>query len=237
ADGTISEMSKEAVNAGQLYGMADDLGKILGTDVSVDDNGFVYVNSSFNVGQQDPTDFTVSGALQHLKNQISESEGQGLFAYDSDKNQIILADDGKINAETTVDFGSRKVGGIAAVEPVKDSEYAVNGHQLWETNQKVDFQAQQIDHINSTLGHYNTRINNVERTVHQNRKVASAGISSAMAMSSIPYVENMKYSFGMGAAGYDGEAAMSVGFSFKIGSDARFKIQGSYDTQNKVGVV
>ena len=86
----------------------------------------------------------------------------------------------------------------------------MNGHQLWETNQKVDFQAQQIDHINSTLGHYNTRINNVERTVHQNCKVASAGISSAMAMSSIPYVENMKYSFGMGAAAYDGEAAMSL---------------------------
>ena len=73
---TISEMSKEAVNAGQLYGMADDLGKILGTDVSVDDNGFVYVNSSFNVGQQDPTDFTVPCALQHLKTRFQKVKGK-----------------------------------------------------------------------------------------------------------------------------------------------------------------
>ena len=72
--------------------------------------------------------------------------------------------------------------------------------------------------------------------VNQNRKIASAGTASAMAMSSIPYVDYAKYSMGMGVAHYDGETAMSIGFTLKSSDRTRLRIQGSFDSQNKVGI-
>ena len=102
--------------------------------------------------------------------------------------------------------------------------------------QNVAYNTTQINSIKDTMNHYNTRLSGVEKTVHQNRKIASAGTASAMAMSSIPYVEYAKYSMGMGVGHYDGETAMSIGFTWKGSDRSRFRIQGSYDSQNKAGI-
>ncbi|MHC5224712.1 ESPR-type extended signal peptide-containing protein [Ignatzschineria sp. LJL83] len=236
ADGAVNKESSDAINGSQLYGSMDSLANILGKEVTVDDKGYVSIpDSTFNLGQDD---LTISGALHHLNNQLTSvtANGGGLFSLDREHNQIILTQNNDIKADTKVNFGDRVITGVKDGKIEKGSLEAVNGGQLWETNQKVESNTQQINHINNTLNHYNTRINNIERKVQENRKVASAGISSAMAMSSIPYIESTKYSFGMGAATYDGQSAISMGLTYKTGENSRIKIQGSYDSQNKVGL-
>ncbi len=230
--GDITTESVDAINGSQLLGSLKSLETILGAEVTVDSHGYVSVPSStFDIGQGNNT---ISGALNYLNNQ--SGGGEGLFTYDKDKNQVIFADSAGVKADAELNLGGRVISGVKGGEVVETSSQVVTGSQLWETNQQVEENTQQLKHIQNTFSHYNARLHNIEKIVHQNRKVASAGISGAMAMSSIPYVDHTKYSFGMGAATYDGEAAMSIGFTYKVNQDARFRIQGSYDTQNKAGV-
>lgn len=230
--GDITTESVDAINGSQLLGSLKSLETILGAEVTVDSHGYVSVPSStFDIGQGNNT---ISGALNYLNNQ--SGGGEGLFTYDKDKNQVIFADSAGVKADAELNLGGRVISGVKGGDVAETSSQVVTGSQLWETNQQVEENTQQLKHIQNTFSHYNARLHNIEKTVHQNRKVASAGISGAMAMSSIPYVDHTKYSFGMGAATYDGEAAMSIGFTYKVNQDARFRIQGSYDTQNKAGV-
>ena len=230
-DGEIKENSKDAINGGQIYASNDAIVKAFGEGAYIDENGYVSAGNAFDLGQED---LSIHGALQHLNNKADENNG--IFQLDREKNQIIIAANEDINKDTVVNMGDRVVTGVANGKVEKDSQDAVNGGQLWETNQKVEQNSTQIAHMQNTMNHYNTRLNSIEKTVHQNRKIASAGISSAMAMSSIPYLEYEKYSMGMGVASYDGEAAISIGATWKISEKGNLRIQGSYDSQNKAGV-
>ena len=229
--GQVAENSKDAINGGQLYASNQSIAEMFGGGATIDKEGYIST-PEYRLGD-DHIFNNVGDSLSYLNSKIQE---HGIFSLDREKNQIIIAENGEINQETVVNMGSHKVVGVANGRIEKGSQEAINGGQLWETQQQVASNSHQIKHINNTLNHYNNRISNLERTVQQNRKVASAGISSAIAMSSIPYSQSNKHSFGMGVGSYDGEAAVSMGVIFNISPDARFKIQGSYDTQNKAGV-
>ena len=230
-DGAIKEDSKDAMNGGQIYASNDAIVKAFGEGAYIDENGYVSAGNAFDLGQDD---LSIHGALQHLNNKAGSDNG--IFQLDREKNQIIIAANEDVNKDTVVNMGDRVVTGVANGKVEKDSLDAVNGGQLWETNQKVEQNSTQITHMQNTMNHYNTRLNSIEKTVHENRKVASAGISSAMAMSAIPYLEYEKYSMGMGIASYDGEAAISIGATWKISEKGNLRIQGSYDSQNKAGI-
>ncbi|PWD88760.1 ESPR-type extended signal peptide-containing protein [Ignatzschineria cameli] len=231
-DGQIVSESKDAINGSQLYASNKSIAEMFGGGATIDENGYI-TTPEYVIG--DKTFNNVGASIEHLANSITTGE-VGIFQLDREKNQIIIADNTDINSETTLNVGNRKIVGVANGKVEKGSQEVVNGGQLWETNQQVTSNTTQIKHINKTLDHYNNRISHLEKTVHENRKRASAGTASAMAMSSIPYMDYAKYSMGMGVASYDGEAAMSIGMEFKLGDNGRFRVQGSYDTQNKAGV-
>ncbi|WP_189363348.1 YadA-like family protein, partial [Ignatzschineria indica] len=231
-DGQIVSESKDAINGSQLYASNKSIAEMFGGGATIDENGYI-TTPEYVIG--DKTFNNVGASIEHLANSITAGE-VGIFQLDREKNQIIIADNSDINSETTLNVGNRKIVGVANGKVEKGSQEVVNGGQLWETNQQVRSNTTQIKHINKTLDHYNNRISHLEKTVHENRKRASAGTASAMAMSSIPYMDYAKYSMGMGVASYDGEAAMSIGMEFKLGDNGRFRVQGSYDTQNKAGV-
>ncbi|PWD81404.1 hypothetical protein DC083_02835 [Ignatzschineria ureiclastica] len=225
ADGKIGEGSSDAINGSQLYTSNNAIANLIGGGAKVDNNGNVYFpeNAGFTVGGE--SHITIGGAINALdKNQM--------FKLDRDKNQIIIANE-EVNQDTVMNLGGHKLTGITNGAIEKDSTDAVNGGQLWELDQKVD---REVTSIQNQFKHYDTRLNTIEKTVHQNRKIASAGIAGAMAMASMPYVETSKYSFGLGTAVYDSEAAISAGFTFKMGEKSLLRINASYDTQNKAGV-
>ncbi|WP_058369420.1 YadA family autotransporter adhesin [Psychrobacter sp. ENNN9_III] len=118
------------------------------------------------------------------------------------------------NAANTVITGV-EAGNIAA-----DSTDAVNGGQLHALDKKLG------DSVNA-LGY---RIGEVEDD-------ANAGISAAMAMSSLPqaYIPG-KSMVGGGIASYNGESAVAVGVS-KVSDNGRWviKVNGTADTQGNAG--
>ncbi|GGZ86715.1 hypothetical protein GCM10007161_18080 [Ignatzschineria indica] len=243
AEGNIAPSSNEAVNGGQLYDANTAIANLLGGGAMVDSSGYVKYNTNGN-------NFTVGGkgynsvaeAIQAIDQNQMFGTGEAVI-YDKEGNKstvgaITITGDQQASAINfaKADGAGRKVTGVADGYIGAGSTEAVNGGQIYEMNQSITQANQQIQNINYTLNHYNTRMNHIEKKVHENRKVASAGIASAMAMSSIPYIDYSKYSFGMGVGYYDGESAMSMGIQGRINDRAKYRVQFSYDTQNKVGI-
>ena len=114
----------------------------------------------------------------------------------------------------------RRIQNVAAGEVSATSTDAVNGSQLYKATQG-------IANATNELGH----------RIHQNENKANAGISSAMAMASMPqaYIPGRSMVTG-GIATHNGQGAVAVGLS-KLSDNGQwvFKINGSADTQGHVG--
>ncbi|WP_213712628.1 YadA C-terminal domain-containing protein [Cedecea lapagei] len=104
-----------------------------------------------------------------------------------------------------------------------NTEHAENNTRLIQAN------SQSIDKLNNAFSALKDEVNN-------NQKEANAGISGAMAMSNIPQVmNNQTVAIGAGIGGYEGENALAVGASTRIGNAVVVKATVSDDTENNVG--
>ena len=114
----------------------------------------------------------------------------------------------------------RRIQNVAAGEVSATSTDAVNGSQLYKATQGLANAANELGH-----------------RIHQNENKANAGISSAMAMASMPqaYIPGRSMVTG-GIATYNGQGAVAVGLS-KLSDNGQwiFKINGSADTQGNAG--
>ncbi|MPX13435.1 adhesin [Moraxella catarrhalis] len=114
----------------------------------------------------------------------------------------------------------RRIQNVAAGEVSATSTDAVNGSQLYKATQSIANTTNELDH-----------------RIHQNENKANAGISSAMAMASMPqaYIPGRSMVTG-GIATHNGQGAVAVGLS-KLSDNGQwvFKINGSADTQGHVG--
>ena len=114
----------------------------------------------------------------------------------------------------------RRIQNVAAGEVSATSTDAVNGSQLYKATQGIANATNELDH-----------------RIHQNENKANAGISSAMAMASMPqaYIPGRSMVTG-GIATYNGQGAVAVGLS-KLSDNGQwvFKINGSADTQGNAG--
>jgi len=114
----------------------------------------------------------------------------------------------------------RRIQNVAAGEVSATSTDAVNGSQLYKATQGIANAANELGH-----------------RIHQNENKANAGISSAMAMASMPqaYIPGRSMVTG-GIATYNGQGAVAVGLS-KLSDNGQwiFKINGSADTQGNAG--
>ncbi|KAA0914476.1 YadA-like family protein [Psychrobacter sp. ANT_WB68] len=92
----------------------------------------------------------------------------------------------------------------------------------------------QLDAVSRNL---NNNINELGYKIGEVEDDANAGISAAMAMSSLPQAYIIgKSMIGGGIAAYNGESAVAIGFS-KLSDDGRWvmKLNGTADTQGNVG--
>jgi len=76
----------------------------------------------------------------------------------------------------------------------------------------------------------------MDEKIDKKHRQAMAGISSAMAMASIPNVDGKVVSMGLGGGSYGGQSAMAFGSHFKLGPRTRASTFMSYDTSKNMGV-
>ncbi|EJF32370.1 YadA domain-containing protein [Enterobacter sp. Ag1] len=130
---------------------------------------------------------------------------------------------GLITAETKLDTATQARVSTNANNISLNTEHAENNTRLIQAN------SLSIDKLNNAFSALKDEVNN-------NQKEANAGISGAMAMSNIPQVmNNQTVAIGAGIGGYEGENALAVGASTRIGNAVVVKATVSDDTENNMG--
>ena len=112
--------------------------------------------------------------------------------------------------KTGIDGGNQKVTGVKAGEISSISTDAVNGSQLFATNQQVAQNAQSI----SKLGN---RINKV-----------GAGAAALAALHPLDFDPDDKWDFAAGYGNYNGENAAAIGAYYRPNEDTMFSVGGSF---------
>ena len=118
--------------------------------------------------------------------------------------------DGPSITKTGIDGGNQKVTGVEAGEISSTSKDAVNGSQLFATNQQV---AQNVQSI-SKLGN---RINKV-----------GAGAAALAALHPLDFDPDDKWDIAAGYGNYNGENAAAIGAYYRPNEDTMFSVGGSF---------
>ena len=112
--------------------------------------------------------------------------------------------------KTGIDGGNKQVTHVAAGDISADSKDAVNGSQLFATNQQVAQNAQSI----SKLGN---RINKV-----------GAGAAALAALHPLDFDPDDKWDIAAGYGNYNGENAAAIGAYYRPNEDTMFSVGGSF---------
>ena len=112
--------------------------------------------------------------------------------------------------KTGIDGGNQKVTGVEAGEISSTSTDAVNGSQLFATNQQVAQNAQSINRLGN-------RINKV-----------GAGAAALAALHPLDFDPDDKWDFAAGYGNYNGENAAAIGAYYRPNEDTMFSVGGSF---------
>ena len=118
--------------------------------------------------------------------------------------------DGPSITKTGINGGDKKVTHVAAGAISADSTDAVNGSQLFATNQQVAQNAQSINKLGN-------RINKV-----------GAGAAALAALHPLDFDPDDKWDFAAGYGNYNGENAAAIGAYYRPNEDTMFSVGGSF---------
>ena len=165
AKGDINSSSTDAVTGAQIYSLSQSVADRLGGGASVNSDGTVNA-PLYEVGTG--TYNNVGSALSALNNSITNTEASvaGLT------NDALLWDDSASAFSANHAGSASKITNLAAGSLTADSTDAVNGSQLFDTNEKVDQNTADItintDSINQNttdIATNTTNINNLSNSV------------------------------------------------------------------------
>ena len=192
----------DAVNLGQLKDYTNDLTK-KGMDFAGNDGDTVHRNlgQTLTIKGEATTAGTYSGA--NLKTVTDPRTGT---------INLQMADSPKFGEVTINDGGSGKITGVAPGEVSPTSKEAINGSQLYQTNQAINNLNQRYDTLD---------------------KEARAGTASAMAAAGLPqaYLPG-KSMVAMSGATYRGATGFALGVS-TITDNGKWVLKGSVNSNNK----
>ena len=237
AAGRIAADSTDAINGSQLHAVQQEAGKhtkvVNGSNITVEETDQdgqktykVGLNKDLLLGDITGKNVSISGTNGTIettgfiatKDKIYADKGAKLAdvnvtgdTISNDKSSVKLDKDGTvtINNKVTVDQNG-KVSGVAAGDISATSTDAVNGSQLFATNQQVVQNAQSI----SKLGN---RINKV-----------GAGAAALAALHPLDFDPDDKWDFAAGYGNYNGENAVAIGAYYRPNEDTMFSVGGSF---------
>ena len=135
--------------------------------------------------------------------------GKGASIYMQDGNTII-------NSKVAIDKDG-KVTGVAAGAVTADSKDAVNGGQLYATNQLVKDNASNISLLGNSIDKLDNRVNKV-----------GAGAAALAALHPLDFDPEDKWDFAAGYGNYSGASAVALGAYYRPNEDTMFSVGGSF---------
>ena len=124
---------------------------------------------------------------------------------------------GQINIKSEVNMNDKKITNLANGEIAEGSEDAVNGGQLYNTNQAVIANAENINSLSHSLNKLDSRINRV-----------GAGAAALAALHPLDFDPDNKWDFAAGYGNYAGANAVAIGTYYRPNENTMFSIGGSF---------
>ncbi|WP_455482183.1 Vomp family autotransporter [Bartonella sp. B35(2025)] len=177
-DGRIALNSTDAITGNQLYRMGDQIAKYFGGGANY--NGGQWTNPNFQIVQINPNgtsgdkrDYSnvaeafggVNNSILNVNNRIAEIKDKvdaDVLRWNNNKGAYDASHNGRMSKITNVANGKIQ----------QDSTDAVNGGQLWETNERVTNVEKQVnniekrvDNISNTIADVGAQITNIENKV------------------------------------------------------------------------
>ena len=178
------------------------LGDITGKNVSISGtNGTIETTGS--IATKDKI-YAANGAKLADIDITGDTISNGQSSVKLDKEGTVT-----INGKVSVNQNG-KVSGVAAGDISEKSTDAVNGSQLFATNQQVAQNAQSIDKLGN-------RINKV-----------GAGAAALAALHPLDFDPDDKWDFAAGYGNYNGENAAAIGAYYRPNEDTMFSVGGSF---------
>ena len=231
----------EAINSAATFVKVADSQEVI-TASTADDNG-VAVKSG---------DTVTHTAGKNLKVKRDGKSVTYALAQDIDvnsvkaKNGVTIGNGDNATTITSDDKGlnlAGKNGAATNINNVKDadlnstSKQAVNGSQLYATNEKVANLGTTVNNLSKVINHHAGAIDSLDRKVNKHSKQARAGIAGANAAAALPQAYTQGKAMVAAAAGtFKGQNALAVGYS-RISDNGKviLKLQGNANTSGDVG--
>ena len=237
AAGEVKEGSTDAVNGSQLHAVQQEAGKhtkvVNGSNITVEETDQdgqktykVGLNKDLLLGDITGKNVSISGTNGTIettgsiatKDKIYADNGAKLADIDITGDTISNGQSSvKLDKEGTVTINGKvsvnqngKVSGVAAGDISEKSTDAVNGSQLFATNQQVVQNAQSISKLDN-------RINKV-----------GAGAAALAALHPLDFDPYDKWDFVAGYGNYNGENAAAIGAYYRPNEDTMFSVGGSF---------
>ena len=162
------------------------------------------------------------------KNGVTIGSGDNATTITSDDKGLNLA--GKNGAATNIN-------NVKDADLNSTSKQAVNGSQLYATNEKVANLGTTVNNLSKVINHHAGAIDSLDRKVNKHCKQARAGIAGANAAAALPQAYTQGKAMVAAAAGtFKGQNALAVGYS-RISDNGKviLKLQGNANTRGDVG--
>lgn len=235
AAGAVTADSTDAVNGSQLHAVATEAGKhskvVSGNNINVEETDVdgqkfykVNMNKDIMLGDLTGKNVSISGTNGTIettgyiatKDRVYADKGAKLADIDVTGNKIsngassIVLDGNnvKVNDKVTIDQNG-KISGVAAGEISATSKDAVNGSQLYATNQEVANNTNRINKLGS-------RVNKV-----------GAGAAALAALHPMDFDPDDKLTFSAGYGNYAGENAAAIGAYYRPDEKVMFSVAGT----------
>ena len=194
-------------------------------DVATLDDGMKYGGDTGNVIQKKLNEqVNVIGGITDT-NKLTTEDNLGVVSDGNNNLKVRMAKDLKgLNSVTTntltvgdvkidnsgINAGNKKITNVAAGDISANSTDAVNGGQLWKTNQT-------INNIGGAVNELGTRVNRV-----------GAGAAALAALHPLDFDPDDKWDVAAGYGNYKDAHAVSVGAFYRPNEDTMFSVGGSF---------
>ena len=132
-------------------------------------------------------------------------------------DSVTINNGGPTINNTGIDMNSHKITNLDDGEIAEGSKDAVNGGQLYNTNQAVIANAENINSLSHSLNKLDSRINRV-----------GAGAAALAALHPLDFDPDNKWDFAAGYGNYAGANAVAIGTYYRPNENTMFSIGGSF---------
>ena len=199
-DGSKEEVA--TLNDGMKYG--GDTGNVIKKKLNEQVNVIGGITDTNKLTTEDNL-----GVVSDGNNNLKVRMAKDLKGLESVKTNTLTVGDVKID-NSGINAGNKKITNVAAGDISANSTDAVNGGQLWKTNQT-------INNIGGAVNELGTRVNRV-----------GAGVAALAALHPLDFDPDDKWDVAAGYGNYKDAHAVSVGAFYRPNEDTMFSVGGSF---------